>query len=107
MTITQTATGWTFTQGRETYGPYSTRDEACEALYDLQRGRQQPGDLVSAALDYVIEDERIALAKEADRILDSDEAQVIDWILRETERRDAARPRVVTAQNERSEDGSG
>lgn len=36
-------TGWGFTHGAQTYTGYATREEACEALYDLERGRQLVG----------------------------------------------------------------
>src|SRR5262245_35719803 len=74
MSITQTADGWTFTRGRETFGPFESHEAAATTLYDLERGKapaQQPGDLLLAVLDYVDQ-------------LEQDERAVTDWILRES-----------------------
>lgn len=53
--LTQTSAGWTFTQGRETFGPYPTRDAAAEALYDVQRGRC-PEQIIIDAIDAALAD---------------------------------------------------
>jgi len=39
MSLNETPTGWTFTHGRTTYGPFATRDSAASSLYDLEHGR--------------------------------------------------------------------
>jgi hypothetical protein len=40
MTITHDPeTGWGFTHGNQPYVGYATRDEACEALFDLEHGK--------------------------------------------------------------------
>jgi hypothetical protein len=80
--LTQTSAGWTFTLGRETFGPYSTRDQAAEALYDLQRGRPavSPEQIIIDTIDRALQadDDRIALAREADRLLDADDLAKLD-----------------------------
>lgn len=40
--ITQTTDGWSFTIGRETFGPYATRQAAQEAQYDAAHGVSVP-----------------------------------------------------------------
>lgn len=40
--ITHTSDGWTFTHGKQTYGPYASREQAQEALYDLEHGVAPP-----------------------------------------------------------------
>ncbi len=125
MSITQTPAGWMFTRGAETYGPYATREEACERGYDAERGLsdteirgafhtlrtihaqnvadslarlQQPGDLVDAALAFVAQDEELAIAEWID---ENDKritiAREIDRILAES----------VTYQRKHLSDGSG
>jgi hypothetical protein len=72
MPITQDTDGtWGFTVGAQRYGGYQTRQAAQEAQYDAERGQAPAGD-------YDENDERIALAKEADRVLgnEDEEAEV-------------------------------
>jgi hypothetical protein len=51
MSIIETPTGWTFTQGSTTYGPYATREEACERAYDLERGKAPGGALTQDEIE--------------------------------------------------------
>jgi len=48
-------TGWGFTHGAQTYTGYATREDACEALYDLERGRQPAGARTAAVRNSVAE----------------------------------------------------
>src|SRR5262245_22370724 len=48
-------TGWGFTHGAQTYTGYTTREEACEVLYDLERGRQTAGARTAAVRNSVAE----------------------------------------------------
>jgi hypothetical protein len=82
MSITQhTDNTWSFTHGARSYVGYATREQAAEALYDLERGKQQPGDLVDTALAYVSQDE-IAdeLIRMTTQAISNDEIAILDWI---------------------------
>jgi hypothetical protein len=76
MPITHDAeTGWTFTHGQQRYTGYATREQACEALYDLGHSvvspeqriidtidqATQPGALVAATLAYIADDAAAAV----------------------------------------------
>jgi hypothetical protein len=65
-------TGWGFTLGTQPYVGYATREEACEALYDAERGKASTDDLIGATLEYVVGDAGCA---------------VLEWIAREVEAR--------------------
>jgi hypothetical protein len=88
MSITQTATGYTFTLGQQTYTGYPTREAAATALYDAERGQapispeqtiidtidrvsqQQPGDLIAAVTEFVVGDGQHLEAERGDVALD-------------------------------------
>jgi len=40
ITHDETTNTWTITHGRDTLRGFPTREQACEALYDLERGGQ-------------------------------------------------------------------
>jgi hypothetical protein len=69
-TVTQTPRGWSFIHKGQRY-EYPTKDAACEALYDLQHGKQPASDLISI-LDWIdAEDERLTIVDSAARLLAS------------------------------------
>jgi hypothetical protein len=89
-TVTQTPASWTFTQGRETFGPFPTREQAQEALYDLEHGKAPAGEQTPTARDRRRETFRL-LDEIAGSLYTAPASPLIaclDWIDQEEDRQD-------------------